>query len=414
MNLQKPKVSKMDSFLKHGRQQVTQNITDLLLLADSTAKCYNTLFVYGPSGSGKTTLVKECLNTVNFEFFYINCLETYSERLFYNSLSQAIDGSTAEIDNFSKLINLINNSIRQTVGPLFLVFDKAEFLRTLDSHIISCLFCLGEYFPSKNVCSILISELPFCKFMENISVREPIQIYIPPYAKEDIFRLLVEKSNSNCSHQLLNSFLHNTWAMLVSLCQNNTELVRICSELFPYYTQYTDPEVERPNSKKLLKILDSKLKDLLENKWNTNTFIPSNIHISSNLPLLSYYSKFILISAFIATNNQAKFDAKLFSTRSLKKYRTTTQKSKGHSSYIGNFDFERLLAIFYRISGEYIPFSTNLYTQIQTLISIGLLNQVNPANCGIYSPRFNSVLNYNSIDKICKSIPFELNDLMFN
>ena len=37
LNLQKPKVSKIDSLLKHGRQQITQNIIDLLLLADSTA-----------------------------------------------------------------------------------------------------------------------------------------------------------------------------------------------------------------------------------------------------------------------------------------------------------------------------------------------------------------------------------------
>ena len=401
----------MDSLHKYGRQHITQNLIDLLLLAGNTAKCYNTLFIYGQSGSGKTMLVKECLKTVNFEYIYVNCLETYSERLFYNSISKCIDSS--ETDSISKLINLISNSIEQNDRPLFIVCDKAEFLRTLDSHIISSLFYLGEYCSSKNVCSILISELPFNKFIANISVREPIQVYIPPYTKEDIFCLLVEKPGSSYSQQLLNSFFHNVWTILISLCQNNTELVRICCELFPYYTDYTITETDRPNSKQLLKMLDSKLKDLLENKWNINAFIPSCIHISSSLPQLSYYSKFILISAFLATHNQAKFDAKLFSTRSLKKYRTP-HKSKSQSNFLGNFDLDRLLAIFYRTVGENIPFSTNLYAQILTLISIGLLNQINPINCGISNPRFNSVLNYNAIAKVCKSIPFELNDLLNN
>ena len=413
MNLiQTPKVDHSDSLLKFGRQHVTQNLIDLLLLASNSAKCYNTLFVYGPSGSGKTLLVKQCIRTLNFEYIYVNCLETYSERLFYDSISKSFGVYSYEIDSFSKLINLISNSIELDDRPLFIVCDKAEFLRALDSHIISILLCMGEYFSSKNVCSILISELPLSKFMENISVREPIQVYIPPYAKEDTIRLLVEKSNSIYSHQSISSFFHNIWPIFNSVCQNNTEFVRICCELFPYYTEHTvvAAETDRPNSKKLWKMLDSRLKDLIENKWNFAAFIPSSIHIASTLPQLSYYSKFILISAFLASRNQAKFDAKLFSTRSLKKYRTP--KSKSQSNFLGNFDLDRLLAIFYRIVGENFQLSTNLYTQILTLISIGLLNQVNPINCGISNPRFNSVLNYNAIAKICISIPFEINDLV--
>ncbi|EDS31815.1 origin recognition complex subunit 5 [Culex quinquefasciatus] len=89
--------------------------------------------------------------------------------------------------------------------------------------------------------------------------------------------------------------------------------------------------------------------------------------LAQNLEL-PFYAKFLLIAAYLASNNAAKEDKRL--------RRSASSRSEKMATQLGPkaFTIDRLLAIFYDILDEKVGLTCNLLAQISTLIHLKFLN----------------------------------------
>ena len=394
---------------KFGRKACVQDFTDLMLLSGGGRNSVSSVFLYGASGMGKTMLVRECLSRLNIDFAYVNCLESYNEKLVYEAVleSLGIHPTEVQVDSIASLIQTITTALGRTDSPLFLILDKAEFLRNLDAHFMATMLNLNGVFPDSNISSILITEIPWSKFGENISVREPFLFYLPSYGKEDVIRLIASKSSrEDYSPQCHVAFLTNLWRIFNPICQNLTEFTQVCCRLFPYYVSpIFSGELAQHETQKLWRAIDPHLKQMLEHKREQHLSTSYDSH-SKPVPL-SRYSKLLLIAGYLASHNHAKFDARLYTSRANKKSRLSHKAKREKNEQSGYFELDRLIGIFYRILGHHVQFTCNLHSLLSTLVSLGLMHQVSSINC-LYNPRYRSVLSYDSLLLLCKSARFDL------
>merc|ERR1712088_54170 len=93
---------------------------------------------------------------------------------------------------------------------------------------------------------------------------------------------------------------------------------------------------------------------------------------------LPFYSKFLLIAAFLASYNPAKSDKRFFQKHHGKQRKTSSSiraKERMNSQLTGpkTFPLERLLAIFYNIVDERVNPTASIYSQLSSLVNLHLL-----------------------------------------
>ena len=96
---------------------------------------------------------------------------------------------------------------------------------------------------------------------------------------------------------------------------------------------------------------------------------------------LSFYYKFILKAAFLASYNPAKSDKRFFVKHHGKQRKTIISmksKEKLNSQLTGPkpFPLERLLAIFYNVVEEQVNTTANIYSQVSSLVKLQLLTAI--------------------------------------
>ena len=83
---------------------------------------------------------------------------------------------------------------------------------------------------------------------------------------------------------------------------------------------------------------------------------------------LPYYAKFFLIAAYLASNNPAKADRRLFvKNHGKERKKKRTQQKKQAEQLLGPkpFPLDRLLAIFYAIIEEDVNLTADLLSQVK-------------------------------------------------
>lgn len=407
------------------------------------------LLVQGVQGTGKTLTLKYFLSQhkQTLASAFVDCIEAYQPKLLYQSILEQVGVSGLKCDNVSDFTRLLGDTLGQ--GKAVIVLENAERLRD-DVSLLSVLTRLQEV-TKCNITCVLETRLDWSKLRPSEDVLTPIRIHFNQYSRDELSRLVaafletdpaltIEKENM---FRLQYSGL--VLSVFYSVTRSLTELLHIAKLNYPLYQQPVLSGVcSESDSKKLWSNIEPHLKKCLstvhlrevasqqmlaldQEKSSIEEFSNSIQSLSSIGPTISnvnritielpFYSKFLLIAAFLASYNPAKSDKRFFVKHHGKQRKTASSirtKEKLNSQLTGPkpFPLERLLAIFYNIVEEQVNPTANIYSQVTSLVRLQLLTAIGVEMMD--QPKYKCNVSMDFVRTVAKTVQFDVYKYLYD
>jgi origin recognition complex subunit 5 len=423
------------------RRQQGELLATLLDSADGWA--LPSLFVYGHTATGKTT-------TINFVLqkhvrININCVECFTARLMFEAIlsrlqrfgildGPPVNGITAvhcRCDNMNDFVR----QLRQIVSEkhldgrcIYIVMERAERLREADANLLAAFIRLQEL-SGLNIGIIMESEIVWDKF-RYAGLLEPYVIHFPNYTKDELLEIISHDAPSSCSSEAYRGYTNLLLSVFYVVCHNLSELRHLAAVNFAKYMEpVMNGEATVDDTHKLWRNIEPHLRRSLQTvylrevsgaQWErmqqagtettqTNTSLSSRMHLE-----LPVYSKYLVIAAYIASYNPAKSDKRFFLKKAGKINKRAQAAKQKKNERLNNhllgpklFPIDRLMAIFYTIVGVHVPPSANIFSQLSSLVTLGLLTQVSSAD-PLEAPKYKCVVSLEFVKSISRSVNFEV------
>ncbi|GAB1606625.1 origin recognition complex subunit 5-like [Argonauta hians] len=408
-------------------------------------KCQMTapaFFIYGHTGTGKTAVVGSILEHLECKSVWVNCMECYSAKVLYEQILLKINGSGPEAgfsdegytkcDNLNDFCRLLPAAVQElgfAEETVYIVLDKAEKLRQMDSHILSGLLKLQEL-TKMNITVILLTEIIWEKFRGNTGTYEPYIIHFPDYSREEILEIMLLDYPKDYPKELYNSYINLVLSVFYYVCRDLKELRHLAAiNLEKFLEPLRNGDAEVSDSRKLWKNIEPHLKKALQTvylrevssaQWEKMQQVSSSSQEMSlqlysiqgrNHLELPFYSKYLLTAAYLASYNPAKTDRRFFSKKSTKALGAHCKKKGARTSshLLGPklFTLDRLMAIFYSIVEDKVAPSANLFIQISSLVTLKLLSQVSSDDL-LEIPKYKCLVSLDTIKPIARSVNFDI------
>ncbi|XP_030765064.1 origin recognition complex subunit 5-like [Sitophilus oryzae] len=208
-----------------------------------------------------------------------------------------------------------------------IIMDKAEELRNMESNSLPGFLRLQEL-TGVSVSVIFLSEILFEKYYFRLNIVEPIKIHFPQYNKDELLEIisldfnLVRELVSNNFNQLIKfgkDFFRNYLNVFLSVfyraCRDLSELRHTGrSNFIKYCEPIARNEISMKNSMALWKNISPILKSSLEVLYlrvSTDDSKRPLENLAENIEL-PFYSKYLLIAAYLASYSSVKDDKRLF------------------------------------------------------------------------------------------------------
>lgn len=432
----------MEEYLKKIKDSIIcrNNIIAQLysLIGATNEPMPQSIFVYGHMATGKSLIVQNLLNHLKHNISYINCMEHSGSKHIYNYILGDLTMSTEELssdmlskhncDNMVDFIYALKRISHSDKRPIVLVFDKFHKMRDFDMTFMSAISRLGEL-SGINLCTIFISEISWVKFCTKIGILEPIKIYFPQYTKEELTQLLLLDKPPKYDVKFYKNYLHLFLSVYFRFCRDLNELRYMAKINFVKYVEPVESKrVDPDNAAALWRNISAILKSNLEVIYlrvSTNDLLQSNHQISQEIESttklalsfeLPFYSKYMLIAAYLASHNLPKYDQRIFMKRSNKKKKkirstknTVMTNSQNKPRVV---TISRLLAIFCAILDEKVDINANLLAQISTMCQFGLLIASGDNNCYLDEPKYKCCASYDFVTVVAKTVGFDLKNYL--
>jgi len=420
-------------------------------LEDDESQAAECLVVQGVEGTGKTLtlayLLAQHKPTVTSAF--VDCIEAYQPKLLYQSIIDQLglaDDIDVKCDNVSDFIRIIGERVK---GKAVIVLENAERLRE-DISLLSVMTRLQEV-TNCNICTILETRLDWSKLRPPGDILSPIRIHFPQYSREELTRLVgaflesdpalkTEKENVfrlQYSGLVLSVFYSVTRSLteLLHIARLNYQLYQqpvlsgLCSSsdskklwtnIEPHLKTYLSTIHLREVASKQMSSLEQEkniLEDVPEGIQSLSSIGPSISNVNRITIELPFYSKFLLIAAFLASYNPAKSDKRFFVKHHGKQRKTASSirtKEKLNSQLTGPkpFPLERLLAIFYNIVEEQVNPTANIYSQVSSLVRLQLVTAVGLEMMD--QPKYKCNVSMDFIRTIAKTLQFDVYKYLYD
>ncbi|THD26860.1 Origin recognition complex subunit [Fasciola hepatica] len=459
-----------------GREKEQLYLESLLKSNLPMAACF---VINGPSGCGKSRLISSTFGELerlyNQRWALINCVEGYSSvshsvfsgvspKLMFELVLQSVklryaprssvtcrcDGTPRFIEQLCDLLIEISDKSEDRD-----VFDQADKLRDADPLLLPLLVRLGSLVEDElcrsqstpriiSLATVLVTRSPWEKFSSQTFHLEPMVIPITSYTRDQITCILMSLAPSNSDPKCFARFVDLLLTVCFPVCRNAGELI--------YLMQSNWSAFEEPVNKGLVaaddewaqwKLAQPTLKRSLANLYlrtqkNRDTKNAVTPYNSSALEL-PYFTRYLLIAAFMASYNPRTADKKFLVKNSekqslrKKKQEKMSEKTKGLLRGPQLFPLDRLLAIFHallRDESTPVPTSSLLLSQVACLTALGLLSATNPANVvggflstglgavasghhqsemdPLANPRYRCLLSFETARAVAKSLDFDL------
>ncbi|CAL1532246.1 unnamed protein product [Lymnaea stagnalis] len=412
------------------------------------------LFIYGHTGTGKSLVVQTLLSKNKLPYICINCVECSSPRFLFEHIlnnmphvshnfdspnSATFDGTDNDeylhCDDMTSFIHHLVKIVQSSDlknETLYIVFDKAERLRDAHTVLLPAILRLQEL-SGLNICIILISEIVWEKFRSGTGFCEPYSIHFPDYNKQELKEIMCLDGPATSEKDLYSLYVNIVLSVFHMVCRDLRELRHVARLNYPYFIEPVNKgEATAANAKKLWRNIEPHLKIALKSvylrevsslQWKQmqqaelenpdSDFAkatPSRSHVE-----LPYYSKYLLIAAYLASYNPMKYDRRFFAKVNLflffflNLYYRNDFYYQASNHLLGPkvFPIDRLMAIFYSIIEGNITPSAQIYVQISSLVSLHLLTQVGGED-RIATPKYKCMVNLDFIRSIAKTVHFDV------
>ncbi|XP_023328261.1 origin recognition complex subunit 5-like isoform X2 [Eurytemora carolleeae] len=398
-----------------------------------------TIFLHGLGATGKTRVIKWVLETEQIQHAVFHCVEMYNVRLMLESLVVQLTGEESrKCENISEFISFLGQELNPKQVYVIL-FEESERFRDADSHL-KHVFCRLQELTGLNICCIFESRIDWTRFLPNRGLPYPYIIHFPQYKKGEMTELLISQLPGEKSWEFKRDFISLVQSIFFMVARSFTELSHIAGLHYSEYCRPVDSgECKETDTKKLWFNIDKDLKKCLsvvhlrevssqqlrelqkqkEEQEEQDTGVGGVIalnptRLSVELP---FYSKFLLISAYLASYNPAKTDKRFFVKHHGKQRKTSQSikaKEKFNSQLTGpkQFPLERMLAIFYNVIEERVNPTANIYTQISSLVRLQLITAVGTDQMD--QPKYKCNVTLEFIRTISKSLQFEIQKYLYS
>lgn len=406
------------------------------------------------------------LRNAKVDYAIVNCIECFSPKiLFENILDNLNDHNLSESNGFNcytKCDSMGDLILELRKIPerhnIVLVFENAEYLRDLHANVLPGLMRLQEL-SGRNICSILVSQLPYEKFYPKTGIPEVVRIKFPQYTSNEVAKILqkdyahvkahvkrgIERNRKLSAEEKLRfveilesldlefyaNYLHAFLCVFFRACRNISQLRMVAKEC---YAKYCEPIFENPeNQKSVTKLwhhVSDTLKDALANIYSriesaseAQRKADSQVNQAMGIIELPFYAKYLLLAGFLSSHNPASQDKRLFVKnhgKQRKRMQAVNAKAKlGEQTSLQqgpkSFTIDRLLAIFHAILDQKVTLTCNLMAQIASLVQLNFLVYVaNETNVMEGSARLQCFLNYEFATQIGEMVGFNVRQYLFD
>ncbi|KAI0224433.1 Origin recognition complex subunit 5 [Lamellibrachia satsuma] len=419
-----------------------------LLFGQKEHVVVQSLFLYGHTSTGKSLLVDTLLRQLKARYVVVNCVECYTAKLLYerilNELSGVIPSPSNDyaiyrrcdnMDDFIHYLRLVEQQEGLSGETVYIVFDKAERLRSMDANLLPVFLRLQELSGGLNVCVLLLSEIVWEKFRQGTGVREPYVIHFPDYTADELLEIMSLDCPADFSYHCYAGYIKLLLSVFHSVCRNLSELRHLAWLNFAKYIEPIEKgEASLEDSRKLWRNVEPHLRRALctvylrevsSAQWERlQQTDESSSHKATDKTLqgvsswvnmeLPYYSKYLLIAAYIASYNPAKSDRKFFAKHSGRVNKRVEMNSHKKQEQTNNqllgpkpFPLDRLMAIFYVIVEGKVALSANIYSQISSLVTLGLMMQLSSSE-PLDAPRYKCLISLDFVKSVARTINFEV------
>lgn len=417
------------------REKIMTRLNSLIGLADEPMP--ESIFIYGHMASGKSLIVQSLLDRLKYNVSYINCIEHLGSKHIYSYILDDLAASTREssgdaqlkynCDSVMDFILALRKISHSDKRPIVLVFDKCHKIRRFDVTFLPAILRLREL-SGINVCTILISEIIWDKFNTKIGTLKPIKIYFPQYTKEELAQLLLLDKPANYDTDFYKNYLNLFLSVFFRFCRDLNELRHMAKINFAKYVEPIESKRIKPdNVAALWRNISATLRSNLEIIYlrvSTGDFLQPDhqmsreIESTTKLALsfeLPFYAKYMLIAAYLASYNPAKYDKHIFmkqSSKRRKKIRSIKKTREDAQKRSRVFTISRMLAIFCAILDERVDINASLLAQISTMCQLGLLSIVGENVTQLDEPKFKCCASHDFIVVIAKTIGFDIKNYL--
>ncbi|XP_065739743.1 origin recognition complex subunit 5 [Phocoena phocoena] len=398
---------------------------------------FPSIFIYGHTASGKTYVTQTLLKTLELPHVFVNCVECFTLRLLLeqilnklNHLSSSGGECSTQItcetfNDFVRLFKQITKAESLKDQTVYIVLDKAEYLRDMEAYLLPGFLRLQEL-TDRNVTVIFLSEIVWEKFRPNTGCFEPFVLYFPDYSIGNLQKILSHDHPPEYSADFYAAYINILLGVFYTVCRDLKELRHLAVLNFPKYCEpVVKGEASERDTRKLWRNIEPHLKKAMQtvylreissSQWeklqkdDTDPGQLKGLSAYTHVEL-PYYSKFILIAAYLASYNPARTDKRFFlkhhgkikKTNFLKKHEKTSNHLLGPKP----FPLDRLLAILYSIVDSRVAPTANIFSQITSLVTLQLLTLVGHDD-QLDGPKYKCTVSLDFIRAIARTVNFDI------
>uniref|UniRef100_A0A286XEX7 Origin recognition complex subunit 5 n=1 Tax=Cavia porcellus TaxID=10141 RepID=A0A286XEX7_CAVPO len=377
---------------------------------------FPSIFIYGHTASGKTYVTQTLLRTLELPHVFVNCFseEECSTKITCETFNDFV--------RFFKQITKAENLKNQTV---YIVLDKADCLRDMEANLLPGFLRLQEL-TDRNVTVLFLSEIIWEKFRPSTGCFEPFVLYFPDYSIGNLQKILCHDHPPEYSADFYAAYINILLGVFYTVCRDLKELRHLAVLNFPKYCEpVVKGEASERDTRKLWKNIEPHLKKAMQtvylreissSQWeklqkdDTDPGQLKGLSAYTHVEL-PYYSKFILIAAYLASYNPARTDKRFFlkhhgkikKTNFLKKHEKTSNHLLGPKP----FPLDRLLAILYSIVDSRVAPTANIFSQITSLVTLQLLTLVGHDD-QLDGPKYKCMVSLDFIRAIARTVNFDI------
>ncbi|KAL5484618.1 hypothetical protein EMCRGX_G021147 [Ephydatia muelleri] len=415
-----------------GRQKQVELL--LTIFGEPSSVVYPSLYVWGHSGTGKTLVIQSVLKKLQVQFAFVSCIDCYTPQLLFESALRQItathsDPMTGRCDSMAKFVRVLSQVLNECGPVAYLVLDKAERVRDMEPTLLPSLMRLAEL-TRRRVCVILISELVWGKFYSDPFEAPSFILHFPNYNKEETLALMGLDCPPDKPSLFYHTFINHIWNVFNSVCRDLSELRHLSTILYPKYCEPVDQDkIGIQETRRLWRHIEPYFKHVMSKiflremssahmeRMQLGGGGTSQLQSGTKSLELPYVSKFLLMAAYLASYNPARMDRRFFSKRKgdSKKSKRKVPKDKPSCQLQGPkpFPLDRMMAVFYSIMEDCEAPSTDVYSQISSLVTMQLVAQVGNG-CDLDNPRYKCLVNLDFIRAVSRSVGFDIVQYLYD
>uniref|UniRef100_A0A8C9MW17 Origin recognition complex subunit 5 n=1 Tax=Serinus canaria TaxID=9135 RepID=A0A8C9MW17_SERCA len=389
----------------------SQVSTLLSIFGERQQFSFPSIFIYGHTSSGKTYVMKTLLTTLQLPHVFVNCVEYFTSRLLLEEILIQLQSCSSGAKHTSPVhCDTLNDFVR--------LFKQAVASQELQDQTL--------YITDRNVTVILLSEIVWELFRPNIGCFEPFTMYFPDYSIGHLQKILSQNHPPEYSADFYAAYINILLGVFYMVCRDLKELRHLAALNFAKYCEpVVRGEANERDTRKLWKNIEPHLKKAMQtvylreissSQWERlqqdggepGQLKGLSAHTHMELP---YYSKFLLIAAYLASYNPVRTDKRFFlkhhgkirKTNFMKKHEKTSNHLLGPKP----FPLDRLLAILYSIVDNRVAPTANIFSQITSLVTLQLLSMVGQ-NDQLDGPRYKCTVSLDFIRAIARTVNFDI------